>query len=41
MKKFTKVIAAVLALTFIVTAFAACSGGSKAKVKVIDLCGES
>jgi len=36
MKKFTKVIAAVLALTFIVTAFAACSGGSKAKVKVID-----
>lgn len=36
MKKFTKVIAAVLALTFIVIAFAACSGGSKAKVKVID-----
>lgn len=36
MKKFTKVIAAVLALTFIVTAFAACSGGSKTKVKVID-----
>lgn len=36
MKKFTKVIAVVLALTFIVTAFAACSGGSKAKVKVID-----
>ena len=37
MKKFTKVIAVVLAITFIVAAFAACSGGSKAKVKVIDI----
>ena len=39
MKKFAKVIAVVIAITFIVSAFAACSGGSKtdAKVKVIDI----
>lgn len=36
MKKFTKVIAVVLAITFILTAFAACSGGQP-KVKVINI----
>lgn len=36
MKKFTKVLAVVLALTFIVAAFSACGGKSDAKVKVID-----
>ncbi|MDE6752946.1 MAG: transporter substrate-binding domain-containing protein [Eubacterium sp.] len=34
MKKFTKVIAVVLALTFIVAAFAACSGGNSEKAKL-------
>lgn len=39
MKKFTKVLAVLLAVAIFATAFAACSknGGSSAKVKVIDI----